>query len=194
MDKKFVKSLEEYLNKSITVANTMKDLIPKINDLAVLLEETAERGGRIYLMGNGGSGANASHMAADLNKTAIRPNKKRFIAHCLNDNMPVLTAWSNDDSYESVFVEQLKNFLKKDDVVIAFSGSGNSKNVVKAIEYANEVGAFTVGISGEINENGGMLGKLSKMAIIVPDNNMYRIEDFHLFINHALIYAFKQNE
>ncbi len=192
--KKFVADLEDYIERSVEVAKEFKKLSPKLKDIAMAIENAAEQGASVYIMGNGGSAATASHMVADLNKTAIREGKKRFRAICLNDNVPVMMAWANDDSYDSIFVEQLKNFLAKGDILIGISGSGNSPNVVKAIEYANGMGNTTIGITGMINEAGGKLGKMAKIALIVPDNLMYRLEDFHLMVNHALVYAFKHND
>ena len=168
----------------------MQNSIEKIGEIATVLEDAAERGNRIYIMGNGGSAATASHMSNDLNKTAIRPTKNRFRAICLNDNVPVMLAWANDNSFDVIFVEQLKNFLSRGDIVIGISGSGNSPNIINAIEYANQSGNITIGITGSINPDGGKLGKIAKISIVIPDSLMYRIEDFHLIINHALVSAF----
>ncbi len=92
---------------------------------------------QFFVCGNGGSASTASHFVSDLVKTAIMKDQKRFKAHSLVDNLPVISAWSNDKSYDDVFLEQLKNFLEEDDVLIVFSGSGNSTNIIKAIKYAN---------------------------------------------------------
>lgn len=194
MEKKFDKALAEYFEKASAVAKDMQGSVEKIGKLAQVLEESAENGNKIYIMGNGGSASTASHMANDLNKTAIRPGAKRFRAICLNDNVPLMLAWANDESFDVIFVEQLKNFLSEGDIVIGISGSGNSPNVIKAIEYANQSGNMTVGITGMINPNGGKLGSMAKLPIVVPDDLMYRLEDFHLMINHALVYAFKHSE
>ncbi len=192
-EEKFEEDFKEYVERSIEVAKAFKGMSEAIKKVAVALESTLNSNASIYIMGNGGSAATASHMASDLNKTAITEGRKRFKAYCLNDNIPIMLAWANDDSYDSVFIEQLKNFLSENDVVIGISGSGNSKNVIRAIEYANSRGNMTIGITGAINPDGGMLGKIAKLPIVIPDNNMYRLEDFHLFINHALVYALKHN-
>ena len=110
-----------------------------------LLETAYLEGRQVFLMGNGGSGASASHAAGDLNKGVSYGREKRFRVISLNDNMATLTAYANDVSYADAFVEQLKNFLHPGDVVIGISGSGNSPNVLKAIEYANQQGAVTGG-------------------------------------------------
>lgn len=192
--KKFNKDLSRYFEKVSEVAKAMQNNIEKIEKMALLIEEAAEKEHNIYIMGNGGSAATASHMATDLNKTAIVPGRKRFRVFCLNDNIPVMLAWANDESFDVIFVEQLKNFLSKGDIVIGISGSGNSPNVVKAIEYANQAGNITIGITGLINPNGGKLGTIAKLPIVVPDNLMYRLEDFHLVINHALVFALRHND
>ncbi len=192
-ENKFVSDLELYLDRSIEVTRAFKLMCNTIKDIAIAIEKTADDGKTVYIMGNGGSASTSSHMATDLNKTAIIENKKRFKVISLNDNVPIMTAWANDSSYDLIFVEQLKNFLSDGDVVIGISGSGNSPNVVKAISYANAKGNITIGITGAINPGGGALGKLSKIPLVVPDNLMYRLEDFHLILNHALVYAFKHN-
>ncbi|MEE9567248.1 MAG: SIS domain-containing protein [Desulfobacteria bacterium] len=108
---------------------------------------------QIFVMGNGGSSSTASHFACDINKGTCGGEKKRFRVICLNDNVPTMLAYANDMSYDDVFVEQLKNFLKPDDVVVGISGSGNSKNVVKAIEYANANRATSVALTVERSQS-----------------------------------------
>ena len=115
-----------------------------------VLNSAREKGKNIFIMGNGGSAATASHFVCDFNKGAsyMHDNKKRFKFICLNDNVAIMMAYSNDVSYEDVFVEQLRNFLNEDDIVIGISGSGNSKNVIKAIEYTNQKSGISVGLTG----------------------------------------------
>ncbi len=137
----------------------------------------------VITMGNGGSASTASHFTADLLKTAIMKDQKRFRALCLTDNIPVMTAWSNDTSYDEIFKEQLKNFVKKDDVIIAFSGSGTSKNVVKALELAKETGAYLIGFTGM---SGGDFTKICDICIKIPSANMLTIESFHLMLCHVI--------
>lgn len=137
-------------------------------------------------MGNGGSAATASHFACDLAKGTTMDNpsmRKRFKVTALTDNVPLLTAWANDIDYENMFVEQLKNLLEEGDLVIAISGSGNSKNVLKAVEYANTRAAKTVGLTGF---EGGRLKDMVKECLIVPSNSIERIEDVHLILEHLL--------
>lgn len=137
----------------------------------------------VITIGNGGSASTASHLASDLNKTAIVEGEKRFKAISLTDNLPLVTAWSNDKSYDDVFSEQLKNFVGKGDIVLGISGSGKSRNIIKAIETANSMGAITIGITGF---DGGVLKQVAKHALVVPSNNMQHIEDIHVLISHLI--------
>lgn len=148
-----------------------------------LLLKARKNGNNIYIMGNGGSASTASHFTCDFNKGLSYKRDLRFKMISLNDNIPTMLAYSNDLGYENVFVEQLKNFLKKDDVVIGISGSGNSENVLKAIEYANSINAKTVGITGF---NGGKLKNIVDISIHTNINNMQVAEDVHMTICHML--------
>ena len=139
-------------------------------------------------MGNGGSSSTASHMVNDINKTASMNMEKKFKVISLTDNVPVVLAWANDVSYDSIFVEQLKGFLSEGDVVIGISGSGNSPNVLKAIEYANSKGNVTIGLTGI---GGGKLKGMAKLPLVIEDDSMQRVEDFHLMANHILTHVFK---
>jgi D-sedoheptulose 7-phosphate isomerase len=116
-----------------------------------------------------------------MNKGCGYGREQRFRMMCLNDNIPTLLAYANDVGYEDIFVEQLKNFLEEGDVVIAISGSGNSKNVVKAIEYANSKGAITVGLVGY---SGGKLLNLVQIPLHIPVNDMQIAEDIHMMVVH----------
>ena len=148
-----------------------------------LLLKARKNGNNIYIMGTGGSASTASHFTCDFNKGLSYKKDIRFKMICLNDNIATMLAYSNDLGYENVFVEQLKNFLKKDDVVIGISGSGNSENVLKAIEYANSVNAKTVGITGF---DGGKLKNIVDISIHTNINNMQVAEDVHMTICHML--------
>lgn len=145
----------------------------------------AYEGGRlIFVMGNGGSGATASHFTCDINKGACFDLEKRFKVICLNDNVPTMLAYSNDVSYEDVFVEQLKNFMEPDDVVIGISSSGNSKNVLKAVEYARRKGAKTIGLTGF---DGGKLAGMVDVPMVVKTKDMQKVEDTHLILTHMIM-------
>ena len=160
--------------------------IPKdgIDQIADTLVRAYDAGRTVYPCGNGGSAALASHFACDLGKgTAYCNGGKRFRVLALTDNLPTLTAWANDSSYEDVFSEQLRNFVQPGDVAVAISGSGNSKNVLNALQVAREAGATTVGISGF---QGGEMKSLCDICVIVPSNNMQIIEDLHLAMAHSI--------
>lgn len=140
----------------------------------------------IFTMGNGGSAATASHFAADVNKGCCLDLQKKFKMICLNDNMSTLLALANDVSYNSVFVEPLKNFFRPKDLVIGISGSGNSQNVLDAIAYANENGGNTVGLTGF---SGGKLSGLAKTAFVARVDDMQKVEDLHMILVHMIMQA-----
>ncbi|MCX6735936.1 MAG: SIS domain-containing protein [Candidatus Parcubacteria bacterium] len=173
--------INNYLEK---VASCVKALSrDEINQVAHVIFETYKNDNIIFVFGNGGSASTASHIACDLNKGVSYGKHKKFHVHSLTDNMATITAYSNDLSYDEVFIEQLKNFLNPGDLVIALSGSGNSKNVIKAVEYANEQGNATVGLTGY---DGGKLKKLAKYSINANINDMEISEDVHLILNHTI--------
>lgn len=161
------------------------------------LREARDAGHTVYTFGNGGSAATASHFVADLLKTVSYKKKAaapvagdlvekpllRFKAVCLNDNTSVMMAYANDVSYADVFVEPLRNFVQPHDVVVGISGSGNSENVIRAIDLANEAGAFTVGICGY---DGGRLRQKATLPIWVDNGHMLQVEDVHMSITHAV--------
>lgn len=165
--------------------------VSDIETLVDWLRETRELGGTIFTMGNGGSSSTASHWVNDLVKGASYQKDKKFKVMCLSDSIATLTAYSNDVSYADALVEPLKNFLGPNDLVIAISGSGESENVIRAIDYANQNNVRTVGLTGR---DGGRLGKLVKLEINVPEENMGRIEDVHMMITHAVSWSFIENE
>ena len=173
-----------FLEKQSTCIDKLIDQTEIITKITNQLIKTRDKGKKIYVMGNGGSGSTASHLVSDLLKTAITKGNKRFSAISLVDNIPVLLAWSNDSSYDEIFVEQLRNFLSKDDVVIAFSGSGKSKNVIKALKFAKKKGANCIDFTGM---NGGFFPKLCDISCIVPSNDMLIIESAHLVLCHCII-------
>ena len=162
------------------VKSTLDALDPKaLEALVAAFQTTYEKGGNIYTMGNGGSGASASHAAGDFLKGASYGLDKRFRMICLNDNLPSMMAIANDIGWESIFVEPLKNFLSPNDLVIGISGSGNSKNVVNALEYANAQGATTVAMSGF---KGGKISEIATINVHAPVMDMEVTEDVHMVI------------
>lgn len=154
---------------------------------------------KIYILGNGGSASTASHIACDLGKGTLTrvydAKEKRLHVISLTDNVAVITAYANDLSYDDIFLQQLRNLVEKDDIVIGISGSGNTKNVLNAIEYAKKSGAKTVGFTGF--ETGGKLATLVDIPVIVRTNHYGPLEDVHMMIGHlvsACIAAIKHSE
>jgi D-sedoheptulose 7-phosphate isomerase len=149
-------------------------------------EDARDANRQVFVCGNGGSASTASHFVCDVVKGGASAGGKRFRILALNDNIATLTAYSNDVSYEAVFVEQLKNFVNRGDLFMALSGSGNSGNVVRAMEHANAVGCRTIALTGR---DGGKLGPLAGLHINVAEQHMGRIEDAHMMICHMIAYA-----
>jgi D-sedoheptulose 7-phosphate isomerase len=155
----------------------------KIDKIVEILLEARVTKHQIFVMGNGGSGATASHLMCDLGKMTICTDSPRFKIIALTDNIPLMLAWANDSSYDDIFVEQLKNLMNPGDVILGISGSGNSPNVIKAIEYANANGGITIGWTGF---EGGKLANAAQTALVVPSHNMQRIEDVHMVLTHLV--------
>lgn len=143
----------------------------------------------VFIFGNGGSAALASHMASDIGKATHIPGPsrlegvKRLKVLSLADNVPLLTAWANDSSYENVFAAQMENFIQVGDVAFAISGSGNSPNVLRALELARRAGAVTVGLAGC---GGGRMKSLLDCPMVVASSHMQQIEDAHLILAHMI--------
>tara|TARA_B100000900_G_scaffold416102_1_gene449108 strand:- start:1530 stop:2099 length:570 start_codon:yes stop_codon:yes gene_type:complete len=153
-----------------------------------LVELTRQEGGSVHFIGNGGSAATPSHSAGDWSKEL----KLRTLAH--TDNTSSFTAWSNDTGYSNVFVGQLSTFVRSGDLVVAYTGSGNSKNVINGINFARENGCRTAAITGDYNsQSGGTIAGLVDVAIVAPTKSMERIEDIQLIINHIIKEAVKSN-
>jgi len=159
-----------------------------IQKVAEVLFEAYKNGKKVFILGNGGSAATASHMAADLGKGTLRnvydPNEKRFQVISLTDNVPAMTAFANDLSFDEMFVQQIMNYVQKDDVVIGITGSGNTPNVIKTILYAKEIGAITIGLLGF--HTGGSAKQLVDYDITIKSNNYGVVEDLHMVLDHLL--------
>jgi len=157
----------------------------EIDQIGVELLRAYEQGRKVYLLGNGGSASLASHFACDLAKgiATAGGRRQRFQAISLTDNTAVLTAWANDTSYDQVFAEQLRNVVRPTDIVVAISASGNSPNVLLALEVARELEAFNIGLTGF---EGGKMKALCDLCVVVPCDNMQIIEDLHVGIAHAI--------
>ena len=178
-----------FLNKEKKCTEKISEKHGDIKKIIDVLINARDKGNSIYVIGNGGSGSTASHFVSDLLKTAITNDSNRFKAISLVDNVAVNLAWSNDVSYECIFSEQLKNFLADGDIVIGFSGSGNSKNIVNAFEYAKTKGTICIAISGM---SGGKISKLADISLIIPSNDMLIIESMHILICHCMINAIRE--
>jgi len=148
-----------------------------------------DTGHSIFVAGNGGSAATAAHFVCDMVKGASLPGPARFRIVALGQNLPTSTAYANDLSYADALVEELKNFAQAGDIYMAISGSGNSPNVVRAMEYANSIGCRTLALTGR---DGGQLGALAQLNIHVPESHMGRIEDAHHIICHMICYSFME--
>ncbi len=154
------------------------------------LHSAYQHGRTLYLFGNGGSAALASHMACDLGKGTSAPqlNRKRFRVIALTDNLPLISAWANDTHYDEIFSQQLCSLCSPGDVAFAISGSGNSPNVLKALNVARENQLFTIGLTGF---RGGKMKDLCDLCVVIPCDNMQVIEDLHLSVAHSIFTALR---
>jgi D-sedoheptulose 7-phosphate isomerase len=169
-----------------TIDQLPKEKIAKVVDL---LHSARFSGRQVFIMGNGGSASTASHFVCDLSKNTRRDGWPRFKVIGLSDNMAAFSAYGNDEGYENVFCEQLANLLLPDDIVIAISASGNSRNVVKAVQYAKDQDAFTIGFTGF---DGGILGTLVDIDLHINSNIIEHVEDLHLVLEHMIIKSMKE--
>ena len=165
--------------------------LAKVGEAIDILRRARDEKRHIFVCGNGGSASTASHFACDMVKGASFGRESRFRIMALTDSLPTITAYSNDVSYDCVFAEQLKNFAQPSDVVIAISGSGNSPNVLRAIEYAGSIGCRTIALTGR---DGGKLGPLAELNLQASVPHMGRIEDVHMIVMHMICYYFMDAE
>ena len=165
--------------------------LAKVNQAIEWFKQARAEGRHIFVCGNGGSASTASHFACDIVKGASFNRGSRFRIMALTDQLPTLTAYANDVSYDAVFVEQLKNFAQPGDLFMGISGSGNSPNVLRAMEYANQCGCRTLALTGR---DGGQLGPMAQLNIQVPVPHMGRIEDAHMIVCHMIGYYFMDQE
>lgn len=177
---KYIETLQQLLNKL-----PLED----IRQVLAELHRARLEGRQIFIMGNGGSAATASHFANDLNKGACVPGAPRFRAIALTDNVALMSALANDVGYEHIFAEQLVNLAHPGDVVIGISGSGNSPNVLRAMEVARSLPALTIGFTGF---SGGRLKDLVDICVLVPSDTMEQIEDVHLMLEHLICSSLRQ--
>tara|TARA_B100000676_G_C17529866_1_gene557082 strand:+ start:47 stop:616 length:570 start_codon:yes stop_codon:yes gene_type:complete len=181
----------EFADSYISNLKEALDSLPRSNleQFWKLVEQAHESNSCIHFIGNGGSAATPSHSAGDWSKEL----SIRTISH--TDNVASMTAWANDTDYSNIFVGQLTTFLTEGDLVVAYSGSGTSANVVKGLEYAKKNGCSTVAVTGNINgSQGGKIAEIADVAIISNSGSMERIEDIQLIVNHIVKEAIKAHK
>lgn len=180
--------IKTYLDNEINVLQEID--VDAVNKVLNLLEESVKRDATIYIFGNGGSAATASHFQNDFNKGVSEHTDKKFRFLCLNDNVATVMAIANDIGYEEVFRFQLQGRIKEGDILIAISGSGNSPNVINAVEYGKKQGCKVVGLTGY---SGGRLKEMSDISLHVPINSMQITEDVHMIFNHLMMSVFYES-
>ncbi len=177
--------IRSYLNRDIEVIKRLN--IDEIHKAMGAIWDAYEREATIYVFGNGGSAATASHFVCDFNKGVSEKKEKKFNLVCLNDNTSLVLAVANDISYDEIFRFQLLNKLKPTDLVIGISGSGNSRNVLNAVEYAKQIGTPVIGITGY---HGGKLKEISDYHMDAMEDDMQISEDMHMIFDHMMYYVF----
>lgn len=180
----FTKEIAAYLEDEIKTLRALDH--HALNEALKLLTAAFENGNTVYVFGNGGSAATASHFQNDFNKGVSEHTQKKFHFLCLNDNVATMMAVANDISYDEIFRFQLRGRLNPGDLILAISGSGNSKNVLNAVEYAREQGNQVIGLTGY---GGGKLKTFSDVSLHVPVDNMQITEDVHLVFNHLMMWV-----
>lgn len=181
----------ESIRKYISELRWTLDLLPveKIDQVISLLHHARLNNRQVFTMGNGGSASTASHFVCDLAKNTRKNGWPPFRVLGLADNMAILSAYANDEGYENVFSKQLESLVQAEDIVIGISTSGNSLNVIKAIELANDKKAFTIGFTGF---GGGKLAQIVGVDIHVPSDNIEQVEDIHLALEHLICNVLRQ--
>ena len=191
---------EKQINQYFDEIKDICDNISKedVDQVIELLFDAWKNGNQVFFCGNGGSAGTATHFMCDLFKVTIVEGKKRFKALCLNDNIPLMTALINDDGWDNLFIEQLKNLYQKGDVLICFSvhgGSGKDKagawsqNLLKAMDYVNKNGGKTIGFAGF---DGGAMKDIATASIVVPFDATPHVEAFHVVLQHLIAFRLKE--
>jgi D-sedoheptulose 7-phosphate isomerase len=173
---------KKYFDKKIEIIKKIN--FENIESTINIIKKAWNKKKQIFTIGNGGSALTAQHFVTDWNKSIFMKHKKPFLGKCLVDNIGLISAYSNDISYEQIFTAQLKNLAMPGDVLIAISGSGNSRNVINAVKYSNINKIHTISLVGF---NGGELIKIAKNSIHIESSDMQIIEDFHLSIGHIIM-------
>ena len=188
--------IQNYLSEVRKLAETIS--VADIDRAIRLLFEAWKNGSQVFTCGNGGSASTATHFACDLSKTTIVEGKKRFKAYCLNDNIPLMSALINDEGFDNLFYEQLKDKFEKGDVLVCISvhgGAGRDKaelwsqNLLKAMKYAKDMGGKTIGLSGF---DGGPMKEIAHACIVVPVYSTPQVESFHLALEHLICGCLRQ--
>jgi D-sedoheptulose 7-phosphate isomerase len=182
----YTESYREQAQKAIELID-----LDRVNQAIDWFRQVRAEDRQIFVCGNGGSASTASHFACEMLKGASYNRPRRFRIQALTDSVPTLTAYSNDVSYECVFVEQLRNFAREGDLVMGISSSGNSRNVVRAVEYANSIGCRTLALTGR---DGGELGPIAGLELRIDAPHLGRVEDCHFIICHMISYYFMETE
>ena len=181
--------MEQIRNYISVLKQTLDELpIPVITEIITVLQQARIAGNQVFVMGNGGSASIASHFVSHLAKNTRREGIPHFRAICLTDNMDMFSAYANDEGYENVFSQQLASLIRPNDVVIGISSSGNSKNVLEAIEEANKQGAITIGFTGF---DGGRLSQIVNINLHVKSNIVEHVLDVHLILTHVIVHTIK---
>jgi D-sedoheptulose 7-phosphate isomerase len=181
--------MEHIQNYLSTLQITMDQLpVQSVADVIAMLQYARERGNQVFVMGNGGSASTASHLACDLAKNTRQEGLPHFRVIGLTDNMPMFSAYANDEGYEHVFSQQLAGLIRSGDIVIGISTSGNSKNVVNAVLEARKHAVTVIGLTGF---NGGRLGELADINVHVKSSIIEHVEDIHLMLGHMIVRCIK---
>jgi D-sedoheptulose 7-phosphate isomerase len=185
--------MEGYLAGYLNEQKAALDAIPlkHVSELIQVFSKAWQEDRKIFVFGNGGSAANASHFVTDLGKGASDVMKKPFRCLSLNDNTPWITAIGNDYSYSDIFLRQLSNLAEKGDILFTMSVSGNSPNLVAAVEWAKKKGLYVISLVGA---NRGKLPDLSDSSIVIDSTHYGRVEDAHMGICHMICYAFMEKQ
>ena len=188
--------IQNYLTDVTKIAEAIS--VDDIDKAINILFEAWRSGNQVFTCGNGGSASTATHFACDLSKTTVVDGERRFKAICLNDNIPLMSALVNDNGFDNLFNEQLKNLFQKGDVLIAISVHGGvgrdkagawSQNLIKAIKYVQENGGKAIGLSGF---DGGLMKEIADACIVVPINSTPQVESFHLTLEHLICACLRQ--
>jgi D-sedoheptulose 7-phosphate isomerase len=181
--------LSKCLNSHIETAKKMEKLLPEIEEAAKLCVNSLKNGGKILICGNGGSAADSQHIAAELTGR-FKKERVPLAAIALTTDTSALTAIGNDYGFEFVFSRQVEALAKKEDTLIAISTSGNSRNVIKAIEEAKKIGCKVITLTGK---DGGKMKSLGNINIIIPSNDTPRIQEMHIMVGHMICAFIDEN-